>query len=121
MRVSIAAVVALAASIGLAAPCAAQQEMQADRAGWQESADQDRSTIMDFLARPDVGAAAEQTGVDLQDVGRRVLEMNAGDASRVAGQVREVEQQLAAQNITITTTALIIALLVLIVLILVVD
>jgi hypothetical protein len=102
---------ALAAVLLLSTPAAAQQ-------AWTE-ADEDRSTIMRFLERDEVGGVAESMGVDVQDVGRGVRGLSDAEAARVADQVRDVEQQMAASNITITTTALIIGLLILIVLILV--
>jgi hypothetical protein len=45
--------------------------------------------------------------------------MSDADAARVADRVRDVEQDMAAQSVTITTTAIILGLLILIVLILV--
>ena len=112
MRRSSVATLALAASLGMAAPASAQQ------AEWT-AGDEDRSTILRFLERDEVSGVAGQMGVDVQDAGRNVLEMNDAEAARVADQVRDAEQAMAASSITITTTALIIGLLVLIVLILV--
>lgn len=109
MRKFFAATLAVAAAF-VAAPAAAQHVDQAD---------EDRGTIMRFLERDEVGGAATSIGVDVQTVGRRVQTMSDAEAARVAEQVRDVEQQMAAQNITITTTALIVGLLILIVLILV--
>lgn len=119
MRRSFATTLALAAAFTFAAPVSAQQSDSRDSSGWEERADRDRATIMDFLARPDVGDAAADLRIDMQDLGERVLEMGAHDAALVAERVRDAEQQAAADTITITTTTLIIGLLVLIVLILV--
>lgn len=118
MRGSCAATVALVAALGLAAPASAQRADQ-EQAGWQGRTETDRGVIMDFLIRPEVSDAAAGVGIDLQEVGRGVMRMDAADAAVVADRVRDVEQQMAADTITITTTTLIIGLLVLIVLILV--
>ena len=111
MRRSFTATLGFVALLALAAPASAQQ------AAWTQG-DEDRSTIMEFLEREDVADAAAQVGVDLQDAGRRVVEMNDADASRVASDVRALEQTVAADTFTFTTTTLIIILLVVIVLIL---
>lgn len=115
MRRSFAATLALAAAFLVASPASAQQASL----GSIDQGEEDRSTIMRFLERSEVGGAAATIGVDVDEVGRKVLTMSDADASRVASQVRDVEEEMAAQNITITTTALIIGLLVLIVLILI--
>jgi hypothetical protein len=112
MRRSLAATLAIAATLACAVPAAAQQ------AEWS-AADEDRSTIMRFLEREDVGGVADDMGMDVEQAGRGVLRMSDSDASRVAVQVRDFEQAMTADSITITTTALIIGLLVLIVLILI--
>ena len=111
---SFTATLALVASLGFAAPTAAQQ------AEWTQG-DEDRSTILEFLEREDAGSAAAGLGVDLQELGRGVLDMSDDDAARVADDVRSLEQALAADTITFTTTTLIIILLVVIVLILALD
>ena len=113
MRRSFTATLAIAALLGFAAPASAQAE-------WTQG-DEDRSTIMEFLERDDVGGAAAEMNVDLQDVGRGVLDMSDDVASRVASDVRALEQSYAADTITFTTTTLIIILLLVILLILAVD
>ena len=114
MRRSSVATLALAVSLGMAAPASAQQ------AEWT-AGDEDRSTIMEFLERDDVGSAGEHLGYDMQDVGRSVLELSDENAARVASEVRSAEQAMAAETITFTVTTLIIILLVIILLILVLD
>lgn len=114
MRRSFTATLSIVALLGLAAPVSAQQ------AEWTQG-DEDRSTIMEFLERDDVGNAASQIGVDVQDVGRGVLDMSDDDASRVASDVRAFEQAYAASTITFTTTTLLIILLVVIIIILAAD
>ena len=114
MRRSFAATLALAAAFVVASPASGQQ------AEWT-AGDEDRSTVMEFLEREDVGRAAEHLGYDMQDVGRAVLELSDENAARVAGEVRTAEQALAAETITFTVTTLIIILLVVILLILVLD
>lgn len=114
MRKSFAATLALAAAFVFAQPASAQQ----GSLGTIDQGEEDRSTIMRFLERDEVGGAASTIGVDVDAVGRKVLTLSDADASRVASQVRDVEEEMAASNITITTTALIIGLLILIVLIL---
>ena len=85
------------------------------------AADEDRSTVLRFLERDDVGAAAQSMGHDAQDIGRAVLDLSDADAGRLAQQVRSAEEALAADTISFTTTTLIIILLVVILLVLVVD
>lgn len=119
MRRSFAATLGLAAAFAFAPPASAQQGEFGGPMRGVDQGEEDRSTIMRFLERDEVGGAAGSIGVDVQEMGRRVQGMNDADAARVADQVRDVEQQMAAQNITITTTTLIIGLLILIVLILV--
>ena len=110
MRKSSGASIAFAL-LAFALPAGAQQE-------WTQ-ADEDRSTILRFLEREEVSAVAEDYGADLQDVGRGVLRLDDAAAARVASQVRDTEQAMAADSITVTTTTLILILLVLILLILV--
>ena len=110
MRKSLNTTLALAAVVAAAAPAGAQQQESWTRA------DEDRTTILRFLERDDVSAAAEDIGVSVQDAGRGVLQLDAAEASQVAEQVRAAESQVAANTITITTTVLIIALLILIIL-----
>lgn len=111
MRKTTGTVIALAATFASALPAGAQQQ-------WTQ-ADEDRSTILRFLEREEVGSAAEGMGVDVQDVGRGVLRMNDAEAARVADQVRDTEQAMAAETISLTTTTLILILVVLILLILI--
>ena len=111
MRKTTGAAIALAATLACALPAGAQQE-------WTQ-ADEDRSTILRFLERDEVGGVAEDMGADMQDVGRGVLRMNDADAARVASQVRDTEQAMAADTISVTTTTLILILVVLILLILI--
>ena len=118
MRRSFAAL-ALAATLGVAGPASAQQGGFDGSGGGVERGEADRETIMRFLERDEVGGVAEDMGIDVQDVGRGVLGLSDAQAARVADQVRDAEQQMAADTITITTTALIIGLLVLILLILI--
>jgi hypothetical protein len=120
MRRSYAATLALAAAFVSATPVAGQQVDDGQQAAWS-AGDEDRSTIMRFLERDEVGSAAERMGYDVQDVGRAVLQMSDDDAARVATDVRSAEQALAADTITMTTTTLIIILLVVILLILILD
>lgn len=117
---SFLAALALGAALVCATPAAAQQADHAARSGWT-TADEDRSTVLRFLEREDVDGVARSMGHDPQDIGRAVLELEAGDAARVAAEVRSAEQALAADTITFTTTTLIIILLVVILLVLVVD
>jgi len=119
MRRSFAATLALAAAFVAAGPASAQQGGFDGSTGGADQGEANRTAIMRFLERDEVGGAAASIGVDVQALGRRVQGMSDADAARVADQVRDVEQQMAADTITITTTALIIGLLVLIVLILV--
>ena len=119
MSRSFAASVALAATFAFAAPLSAQQAELGSSMGGMDRGEEDRSTIMRFLESDEVGGAAASIGVDVQSVGRSVQGMSDANAARVAEEVRDVEAAMAAQNITITTTALIVGLLVLIVLILV--
>ena len=112
MRRSLAGTLGIVATLALAVPASAQQE------AWTEG-DENRSTILRFLEREDVGGLAENMGIDVQDAGRGVLRLNDADAARVADQVRDAEDQLAADTITMTTTTLIIILLVIILLVLI--
>lgn len=120
MRRSFVATLAFAAALGCATPAAAQQADESGRAGWA-AGDEDRSTILRFLEREEVGSVAESMGYDAQDLGRAVLDMSDADAARVASEMRGAEQALTADTITFTTTTLIIILLVIILLVLVVD
>ena len=119
MRKSFAATLALAAAFVFAPPASAQEARFDGSTGGVDQGEEDRSTIMRFLERDEVGGAAGSIGVDVQALGRKVQGMDDASAARVASEVRDVEQQMAAEAITITTTALIIGLLVLIVLLLV--
>ena len=119
MRRSFAATLALAAAFVVAPPASAQQAQFGGSTGDVDKGDEDRSTIMRFLERDEVGGAASGIGVDVQALGRKVQSLDDANAARVANEVRDVEEQMAAQNITITTTALIIGLLVLILLVLI--
>lgn len=119
MRRSFAATLALAAAFVFAPPASAQQAEYGDAMGGVDQVEEDRGTVMRFLERPEVGGAAESMGVDVQDVGRAVLDMNGEDVSLVADRVREIEESAAADTITITTTALVIGLLILIIILLV--
>ena len=112
MRRSFATTLALTATFLFAVPAAAQQE------AWTKG-DEDRATILRFLEREEVGGVAEGYGVDAQDLGRGVLRLDDAQAARVADQVRDAEEQMAADSITITTTTLIIILLVIILLVLI--
>ena len=112
MRRSFAATLAIAATLACAVPAAAQQ------AEWSEG-DENRSVIMRFLEREEVGGVADDMGYDVQDMGRGVLQLNDAEAARVADQVRSAEQAMAADTITMTTTTLIIILLVIILLVLI--
>ena len=114
MRKSCGVTIALAAMLAFAVPAAAQQSE------WTEG-DENRSVIMRFLEREEVGSVADDMGYDVQDVGRGVLELNDTEAARVADQVRSAEQAMAADTITMTTTTLIIILLVIILLILILS
>lgn len=120
MRRSLAATLALTAALLCALPAGAQQIDNGDAAAWS-AGDEDRSTIMRFLERDEVGSAAERLGYDVQDVGKEVLELSDEDAAAFAADVRSAEQALAADSITMTTTTLIIILLLVILLILIVD
>lgn len=117
---SFVATFALAAAFACAAPAAGQQADRTDRPEWT-AADEDRSTVLRFLEREDVGGVARSMGYDAQDVGRAALELSDADAARLAGEVRSAEQALAADTITFTTTTLIIILLVVILLVLIAD
>ena len=119
MKRSFVAMLGLVAAFAFASPASAQQAELGGSMGAVDQGEEDRSTIMRFLERDEVGGAASGIGVDVQALGRRVQGMDDASAARVANEVRDVEQQMAAQNITITTTALIVGLLVLIVLLLV--
>ena len=101
----VSAGIVVAAAVAAATPASAQE-------AWTQ-ADEDRSTIIRFLERDDVGGAATEMGIEVQDVGRGVLQLDDAEAAQVADQVRAAEQS-AASNITITTTTLIIILLVII-------
>jgi hypothetical protein len=120
MRRSFATTLALAASLVFALPAAAQQADHVDGSGW-DAGDEDRSTVLRFLERDEVGGIVGSMGYDAQDLGRAVLELNDADAARVAGEIRAAEQGRAADTVTFTTTTLIIILLVVILLVLVVD
>ena len=110
MRTSFGGALAVVATLAFAVPAGAQDWTQAD---------EDRATILRFLEREEVSATAEGMGADMQDVGRNVLRMNADEAARVASQVRETEQAMAADTISVTTTTLILILVILILLILI--
>lgn len=109
MKKTFAPALALSAALLFAAPAAAQQE------AWTKG-DEDRATIMRFIEREEVSGVVEGYGVDPQEAGRGVLRLNDADAARVADQVRDAEEQMAADTITMTTTTLIIILLVIILL-----
>ena len=111
MKIANAAVIALSATLAFALPAGAQQE-------WTR-ADEDRATILRFLEREDVGEVAEGMGADMQDVGRGVLRLNDAEAARVADQVRDTEQAMTAEVISMQTTTLILILLVVVLLILI--
>ena len=115
MRRSFSATLALAAAFVFATPAMAQQASFSQ----SDQGDEDRTTIMRFLERAEMGGVASSVGVDAQELGRRTQVMSDADAARVAQQVRDAEQAMAADTITITTTAIIIGLLVLIALILI--
>ena len=112
MKKTFTPALALAATLVFAVPAAAQQE------AWSEG-DENRATILRFLEREDVSGVAEAYGADPQDLGHGVLRLNDADAARVASQVRDAEEQMAADTITMTTTTLIIILLVVILLVLI--
>ena len=112
IRRSLGTTLAVAATLAFAVPAGAQQE------AWTPG-DEDRSTILRFLEREDVGGVAEGMGVNMQDAGEGVLRLNDAEAARVASQVRDAEEQMAADTITMTTTTLIIILLVIILLVLI--
>ncbi|HEX6589181.1 MAG TPA: PA2779 family protein [Longimicrobiales bacterium] len=112
MKKTFAPAAALTAGLLFAVPAAAQQE------AWTQG-DEDRATILRFMEREEVSGVAEGYGVDPQDMGRGVLRLNDADAARVADQVRDAEQAMAADTITMTTTTLIIILLVIILLVLI--
>jgi len=119
MRRSFAATLALAAAFVFTLPASAQQAEVQGSMGGVDQGDADRETIMRFLERDEVGAAAGSIGIDVQDLGRRAQRMSDADAARLANDLRDAEHAMAADTITITTTALIIGLLILIVLILI--
>ena len=112
MKKTFASTFALSAALLFAVPAAAQQE------AWTRG-DEDRATILRFIEREEVSGVADSYGVDPQDMGRGVLRLNDADAARVADQVRDAEEQMAADTITMTTTTLIIILLVIILLVLI--
>lgn len=115
MRRSFAATLALAAAFVFTTPAMAQQASFSE----SDQGDEDRTTIMRFLERAEMSGTATSIGVDAQELGRRTQGMSDADAARVAQQVRDAEQAMAADSITITTTAIIIGLLILIALILI--
>lgn len=82
-------------------------------------AERDRSVVRRFLERPDVRAAAEERGLDLDGARERIRTLDATSARDLAARVQDVERQLAGGQVVITSTAIIIALLVVILLILV--
>ena len=120
MKRSFAATLALAAALVCALPASGQQADQGETAAWT-AADEDRSVILRFLERDDVGAAARSMGYDAEDIGHAVLGLEDADATRLAADVRSAEEAMAAQTISFTVTTLIIILLVIILLVLVVD
>ena len=120
MRRSFVATLAVAAALGCATPAAAQQADESGQAGWT-AGDEDRSTILRFLEREEVGGVAGSMGYDSQDLGRAVLDLSDADAARVASDLRGAEQALTADTISFSTTTLIIILLVVILLVLVAD
>lgn len=81
---------------------------------------EDRSVVIRFLERDDVRSVASRLRIDTDELAGRVDEMSPAQQAKVADRARELDQnQAAAENITLSTTTIIVGLLVLILLILI--
>ena len=93
---------------------AVQQRVNQDRA--------DRETIREFLQSPQVKSIAAKAGLTVEKAESAVSTLQGDELHRVAGQARQVNQDLAGgATVVITTTTIIIALLVVIIIILLAD
>ncbi len=79
----------------------------------------DRAVINSLLARPEVREVAAQAGLSLEKASAAVSTLQGNDLRDLAGQARQVNNDLAggASNIVISTTAIIIILLIIILLV----
>jgi len=79
----------------------------------------DRAVINSLLARPEVREVAAQAGLSLEKASAAVSTLQGNDLRDLAGQARQVNNDLAggASNIVISTTAIIIVLLIIILLV----
>lgn len=79
----------------------------------------DRAVITALLARPEVREVAAQAGLSLDKASAAVSTLQGNDLRQLAGQARQVNNDLAggASNIVISTTAIIIVLLIIILLV----
>lgn len=81
----------------------------------------DRATVSEFLKRPAVRRAADNIGLEIDEVESAVQTLDGADAGLLADRIRKLDQEIQADRggITITYIAIIIGLLVLILLILI--
>jgi len=131
MRTFVFAVVVLFCIL-MATPRAIAQESAASHAATVTAIDEalqqhvagveaDRAAVQRVLERPDVRAVAAQIGVDMRRAQSAVATLQGDQLTELATRARQVEQQLAGGqgSVTISYTLIIIGLLVLILLILI--
>ena len=85
--------------------------------------DADRATVREALARPEVRAIAQNTGIDLTRVTAAVDTLSGADLARAADAARQVNDSLVggASTIVISTTTIVIVLLIIILIVLAAD
>ena len=76
--------------------------------------DADRDAIREALARPEVRAVAERTGIDIDRAVASIDSLDSSSLARAAQSARQVNQALVggASTVTISTTTIIIVLLI---------
>jgi hypothetical protein len=108
--------------LGLAAPAHAQERhavtssaLAAAVTDHVAARDADRDAIREALARPEVRAVAERTGIDIDRAASSIDSLNSVSLARAAESARQVNQALVGgSSITISTTTIIIVLLIII-------
>ena len=83
----------------------------------------DRETVVSFLHRAEVRQVAAKAGLSIDKAETAVAMLGAQDLEWIAGQARQVQNDLAggASTITISTTTIIIVLLIVILIVVIAD
>jgi hypothetical protein len=108
--------------LGLATPAHAQERhavapsaLAAAVTDHMAARDADRDAIREALARPEVRAVAERTGIDIDRAAASIDSLDSSSLARAAESARQVNQALVGgSSITISTTTIIIVLLIII-------